>query len=116
MLGSAERESRQRSGGPRAYTLVGSGAALFVLISKWGCGDTNTPLVRRLPRAQPAFAHLRLDCEDGRGVLREALIVCTAHEVGAHGAATGPVGRRRWGRMVESSAGWARWAGGWARG
>jgi len=127
----AEREFRQRSAGLRIYTLVGFGAALFMLISKYGFGDileprtvvldrrrpdlrpppmvwltaaigmacgaglprlavagtagylfvvlTYTPLVQRLPRAQSALAHLRLDYVDGRGVLREALMVCSAH-------------------------------------
>lgn len=151
----AEREFRQRSAGLRTYTLVGFGAALFMLISKYGFGDilvprtvvldpsriaaqivtgigfiggglifvrrdavrglttaaavwltaavgmacgaglprlavagtagylfvvlTYTPLVHRLPRAQSALAHLRLDYVDGRGVLREALMVCSAH-------------------------------------
>ncbi len=149
-----EREFRQRSAGLRTYTLVGFGAALFMLVSKYGFGDileprtvvldpsriaaqivtgigfiggglifvrrdavrglttaaavwltaaigmacgaglprlavagtagylfvvlTYTPLVHRLPRARFALAHLRLDYMDGRGVLREALMVCTA--------------------------------------
>jgi putative Mg2+ transporter-C (MgtC) family protein len=149
-----EREFRQRSAGLRTYTLVGFGAALFMLVSKYGFGDVleartvvldpsriaaqivtgigfiggglifvrrdavrglttaaavwltaaigmacgsglprlavagtagyfivigaYTPLVHRLPGARWALAHLRLDYLDGRGVLREALTVCTA--------------------------------------
>jgi putative Mg2+ transporter-C (MgtC) family protein len=149
-----EREFRQRSAGLRTYTLVGFGAALIMLVSKYGFGDiltagtvvldpsriaaqivtgigfiggglifvrrdavrglttaaavwltaaigmacgsglprlavagaagyfivvlTYTPLVHRLPRARTSLAHLRLDYVDGRGVLREALTVCTA--------------------------------------
>ena len=34
-----EREFRQRSAGLRTYTLVGFGAALFMLVSKYGFGD-----------------------------------------------------------------------------
>jgi putative Mg2+ transporter-C (MgtC) family protein len=39
----AEREFRQRSAGLRIYTLVGFGAALFMLISKYGFGDILEP-------------------------------------------------------------------------
>jgi putative Mg2+ transporter-C (MgtC) family protein len=38
-----ERESRQRSAGLRTYTLVGFGAALFMLVSKYGFGDILEP-------------------------------------------------------------------------
>src|SRR6185437_2576685 len=38
-----EREFRQRSAGLRTYTLVGFGAALFMLISKYGFGDILEP-------------------------------------------------------------------------
>ena len=34
-----EREWRQKSAGLRTHTLVGFGAALFVIISKYGFGD-----------------------------------------------------------------------------
>ncbi|HEU0194190.1 MAG TPA: MgtC/SapB family protein [Gaiellales bacterium] len=38
-----ERESRQRSAGLRTYTLVGFGAALFMLVSKYGFADVLVP-------------------------------------------------------------------------
>jgi len=38
-----ERETRQRSAGLRTYTLVGFGAALFMLVSKYGFGDILEP-------------------------------------------------------------------------
>lgn len=41
----AERESRQKSAGLRTYTLVGVGAALFVLLSKYGFTDVLGPHV-----------------------------------------------------------------------
>ena len=34
-----EREWRQKSAGLRTHTLVGVGAALFMLVSKYGFGD-----------------------------------------------------------------------------
>ena len=34
-----EREIRQKNAGLRTYTLVGLGAALFMLVSKYGFGD-----------------------------------------------------------------------------
>jgi len=59
------------AGLPR-LAVAGTAGYLFVVL-------TYTPLVQRLPRAQSALAHLRLDYVDGRGVLREALMVCSAH-------------------------------------
>jgi putative Mg2+ transporter-C (MgtC) family protein len=59
------------AGLPR-LAVAGTAGYLFVVL-------TYTPLVQRLPRAQSALAHLRLDSVDGRGVLREALMVCSAH-------------------------------------
>jgi putative Mg2+ transporter-C (MgtC) family protein len=38
-----ERELRQKSAGLRTHTLVGMGAALFVLVSKYGFGDVLEP-------------------------------------------------------------------------
>jgi putative Mg2+ transporter-C (MgtC) family protein len=38
----AEREFRQRSAGLRTYTLVGFGAALFMLISKYGSATSSS--------------------------------------------------------------------------
>jgi putative Mg2+ transporter-C (MgtC) family protein len=38
-----EREMRQKSAGLRTYTLVGTGAALFMLISKYGFSDVLQP-------------------------------------------------------------------------
>lgn len=38
-----EREMRQKSAGMRTYTLVGVGAALFMLISKYGFTDVMSP-------------------------------------------------------------------------
>src|ERR1700721_30510 len=38
-----EREIRQKSAGLRTHTLVGVGAALFVLISKYGFNDVLEP-------------------------------------------------------------------------
>src|ERR1700733_9781100 len=38
-----ERELRQKSAGLRTHTLVGLGAALFVLISKYGFNDVLEP-------------------------------------------------------------------------
>jgi putative Mg2+ transporter-C (MgtC) family protein len=38
-----EREMRQKSAGLRTYTLVGVGAALFMLISKYGFTDVLQP-------------------------------------------------------------------------
>jgi hypothetical protein len=38
-----EREIRQKSAGLRTYTLVGVGAALFMLISKYGFSDLLEP-------------------------------------------------------------------------
>ncbi len=40
-----EREWRQKSAGLRTYTLVGVGAALFMLVSKYGFGDIVGPHV-----------------------------------------------------------------------
>src|SRR3984957_10003302 len=34
-----EREIRQKAAGLRTHTLVGTGAALFLLVSKYGFGD-----------------------------------------------------------------------------
>src|SRR4051794_5761695 len=58
------------AGLPR-LAVAGTVGYLFVIL-------TYTPLVQRLPRAQSALAHLRLDYVDGRGVLREALMICSA--------------------------------------
>jgi putative Mg2+ transporter-C (MgtC) family protein len=38
-----EREMRQKSAGLRTHTLVGVGAALFMLISKYGFADVLAP-------------------------------------------------------------------------
>jgi putative Mg2+ transporter-C (MgtC) family protein len=38
-----ERETRQKSAGLRTYTLVGVGAALFVLVSIYGFSETLAP-------------------------------------------------------------------------
>lgn len=38
-----ERELRQKSAGLRTHTLVGVGAALFLLVSKYGFTDVLTP-------------------------------------------------------------------------
>src|ERR1700677_1887545 len=38
-----EREMRQKSAGLRTHTLVGGGAALFMLISKYGFNDVLEP-------------------------------------------------------------------------
>ncbi len=38
-----EREIRQKSAGLRTHTLVGVGAALFVLVSKYGFSDVVKP-------------------------------------------------------------------------
>src|SRR3954467_12558392 len=38
-----EREWRQKSAGLRTHTLVGVGAALFMLVSKYGFGDVLVP-------------------------------------------------------------------------
>ena len=40
-----EREWRQKSAGLRTHTLVGAGAALFMLVSKYGFGDVIGPRV-----------------------------------------------------------------------
>jgi hypothetical protein len=61
------------AGLPR-LAVAGTAGYLFVVL-------TYTPLVQRLPRAQSALAHLRLDYVDGRGVLREALMVCSAPRI-----------------------------------
>jgi putative Mg2+ transporter-C (MgtC) family protein len=150
-----EREARQRSAGLRTYTLVGFGAALVMLVSKYGFGDVleartvvldpsriaaqivtgigfiggglifvrrdavrglttaaavwltagvgmacgaglpilaiagtvgyfivifaYTPLVHRLPGGRFTVTQLRLEYQDQRGVLREALEVCGTH-------------------------------------
>src|ERR1700728_4288488 len=42
-LGGLEREIRQKSAGLRTHTLVGVGAALFMLISKCGFTDVLKP-------------------------------------------------------------------------
>jgi len=151
-----EREMRQKSAGLRTYTLVGLGAALFMLISKYGFfdvldGDTVmldpsrvaaqivsgigfigaglifvrrdavrglttaagvwltaaigtacgaslsilaiattvayfavvfviSPLARRLPASPYAPSALRVTYEDGRGILRRVLAVCTGRD------------------------------------
>lgn len=88
-----EREVGQKSAGLRTYTLVGVGAAVFMLVSIYGfsaCGG-DLPLiavattaiymlvafgypflVRVLPRSRFAPSELRLVYVDGRGLLREA--------------------------------------------
>lgn len=38
-----EREARQKSAGLRTYRLVGVGAALFMLVSKYGFNDVLDP-------------------------------------------------------------------------
>src|SRR4051812_14816837 len=38
-----ERELRQKSAGLRTHTLVGVGAAVFMLVSKYGFSDVVTP-------------------------------------------------------------------------
>ncbi len=38
-----ERELRQKSAGLRTHTLVGVGAALFMLVSKFGFSDVLSP-------------------------------------------------------------------------
>ena len=43
MLIGVEREIRQKSAGLRTHTLVGVGAALFILISKYGFNDVLRP-------------------------------------------------------------------------
>ena len=43
MLIGVEREIRQKSAGLRTHTLVGVGAALFMLISKYGFNDVLRP-------------------------------------------------------------------------
>jgi MgtC family len=40
-----ERECRQKSAGPRTHTLVGTGAALFLIVSKYGFTDVLGPHV-----------------------------------------------------------------------
>lgn len=45
----AEREIRQKSAGLRTHTLVGLGAALFVLVSKYGFADVLGPKVQLDP-------------------------------------------------------------------
>lgn len=44
-----EREWRQKSAGLRTHTLVGVGAALFVIVSKYGFSDVLGPTSRLDP-------------------------------------------------------------------
>jgi uncharacterized membrane protein YhiD involved in acid resistance len=48
-----EREWRQKSAGLRTHTLVGVGAALFVLVSKYGFGGIVGEAWCSTPRASP---------------------------------------------------------------
>ena len=48
-----EREIRRKSAGLRTYTVVGTSAALFLLISKYGFTDV---LVKDLTHQKPPFA------------------------------------------------------------
>jgi acetolactate synthase regulatory subunit len=87
-----EREWRQKSAGLRTHTLVGFGAALFLIISKYGFSDVlvrglvvldpsrvAAQIVsgRALPRSRYVGFAVHVVYEDGRGVLRDVLRHCT---------------------------------------
>jgi putative Mg2+ transporter-C (MgtC) family protein len=54
MLIGVEREIRQKSAGLRTHTLVGVGAALFMLISKYGFNDVLRPAMIELDPSRMA--------------------------------------------------------------
>jgi putative Mg2+ transporter-C (MgtC) family protein len=54
MLIGVEREVRQKSAGLRTHTLVGVGAALFMLISKYGFNDVLRPCLVELDPSRMA--------------------------------------------------------------
>jgi putative Mg2+ transporter-C (MgtC) family protein len=100
-----ERELRQKSAGLRTHSLVGLGAALFVLVSTYGFSDVldqdhvvldPSPVaaqivsgnfliaygypwvVERLPRSRWTPRSPQLTYLDGHGILRDALGLCPA--------------------------------------
>jgi putative Mg2+ transporter-C (MgtC) family protein len=100
-----EREWRHKSAGLRTHALVGTGAALFVLVSKYGFTDVlgshvildpsrvaaqvvtaghfvvvfvYPRLAAALPRSRYLSFRIRVVYEDGRGILRQVLTQSTA--------------------------------------
>jgi putative Mg2+ transporter-C (MgtC) family protein len=69
MLIGVEREIRQKSAGLRTHTLVGVGAALFILISKYGFNDVMRPGLVELDPSRMA-----LQIVSGVGFLGAGLI------------------------------------------
>jgi hypothetical protein len=81
-----EREIRQKDAGLRTHTLVGIGAALFMLIST---------LARRwLPLVGAGTSTLRVRYPDGHGILRQVLNEATQRGFAIDDLSTEPVGDR----------------------
>jgi putative Mg2+ transporter-C (MgtC) family protein len=101
-----EREFRGKSAGLRTQAIVGTTAALILLVSKYGFGDVlandrvvldpsrvaglvtaldfvivlgYTPLGQFIATRGHAERVYTITYEDGRGVLRDLLAACTAH-------------------------------------
>ena len=68
-----EREVRQKNAGLRTHALVGLGAALFMLVSKYGFSDV---VVKGLIIADPS--RMASAIPDGHGILRQLLQTTTA--------------------------------------
>lgn len=107
MIIGIERQVRQKSAGMRTHTLVGTGAALFTLVSGFGFGVAATVLhlvavgsFARLGRFLPSPDRRRIVTvryADGSGVLRS--ILATATSMGFEASVLGTEVHRDGGRQ-----------------